>query len=58
MLTAIVKKELGIEHLSLGEMPQILSIGLFEKTELLQAFSQISPTIDTSGIHKQLSLFD
>ena len=58
VLTAIVKKELGIEHLSLGEMPQILSIGLFEKTELLQAFSQISPTIDTSGIHKQLSLFD
>ena len=38
VLVAIVKKELAI-HRTMGEILQILSIHLFEKTPLLQAFS-------------------
>ena len=57
VLAAIARKEMAIS-LSLGEMLQILSIALFEKTPLLQAFSSGIPTIETELIHNQLSLFD
>jgi hypothetical protein len=57
VLVAIVKKELKIER-SLGEILQILSIGLFEKTPILQAFSHDSLRMENSTIHNQLSLFN
>ena len=57
VLVAIVKKELKIER-SLGEILQILSIGLFEKTPILQAFSHDSLTMENDAIHNQLSLFN
>jgi hypothetical protein len=57
VLAAIARKEMGVSR-SLGEMLQILSIGLFEKTPLLQAFSNGIPNIQTETIHNQLSLFD
>ncbi len=57
VLAAIARKEMAIS-LSLGEMLQILSIALFEKTPLLQAFSNGMPNIQTETIHNQLSLFD
>jgi hypothetical protein len=57
-LAAIVKKEMGIQHLSLGEMLQILSICPFQKMPLLQAFSDTSNTMDVTQNHNQLRLFD
>jgi len=57
VLVAIVKKRLGIER-RLGEILQILSIGLFEKTPILQVFSQSLPQMENEGDHNQLSLFD
>jgi len=57
VLVAIVRKELRIER-TLGEILQILSISLFEKTPIFQAFSQQSITIGESSIHNQLELFD
>jgi Transposase DDE domain len=57
VLVAIVRKELRIER-TLGEILQILSISLFEKTPIFQAFSQQSITIGESTIHNQLELFD
>jgi len=57
VLAAIARKEMGIS-LSLGEMLQILSIALFEKTPLLQAFSSGIPNVNMETIHNQLSLFD
>jgi len=57
VLVAIIKKELKIAR-SLGEILQILSISLFEKTPLLQAFSRDSLTMGNDLNHKQLSLFD
>ena len=57
VLVAIVKKELKIER-SLSEILQILSIGLFEKTPLLQAFSPDSSMIENDVVHNQLPLFN
>ena len=57
VLVAIVKKELNIQR-SLSEILQILSIGLFEKTPLLQAFSQDSTPIEKDAVHNQLPLFN
>jgi hypothetical protein len=57
VLVAIVKKELKIER-SLGEILQILSICLFEKTPLLQAFSCDSFRVENGTFHTQMSLFD
>jgi len=57
VLVAIVKKELKIDR-SMGEILQILSICLFEKTPVLQAFSHDSFTLEDHTPHKQLSLFD
>jgi len=57
VLVAIIKKELKIER-SMGEILQILSISLFEKTPLLQAFSHERTEINNTQNHNQLSLFD
>ena len=57
VLVSIVKKELQIEF-TMGEILQILSISVFEKTPLLQAFSSDSFKIGDGPIHNQLSLFD
>jgi len=57
VLVAIVKKELKTER-SLGEILQILSISLFEKMPLLQAFSLDCTQENMSSNCNQLSLFD
>jgi len=57
VLVAIIKKKMKIER-SLSEILQIVSIGLFEQTPILQAFSHDSSIIENSVIHNQLSLFD
>jgi IS4 transposase len=57
VLIAILKKELGIEH-SLYTMLQVLSVTLFEKTPLLQAFSDPHDTTQISALRNQLTLFE
>jgi hypothetical protein len=57
VLVAILKKELGIEH-SLYTMLQVLSVTLFEKTPLLQVFSDPDYTIENGGERNQLLLFE
>jgi len=57
VLVAIVRKRLGIDR-RLGEILQILSIGLFEKSPILQVFSQRPVPLGHDGDHNQLSLFD
>jgi transposase len=57
VLVAIVKKRLGLDH-SLYTILQILSVGLFEKTPILQAFSQNDPTNKTYECCNQLELFN
>jgi hypothetical protein len=57
VLVAIIKKELKIER-SLGEILQILSISLFEKMPLLQAFSLEYTQDNMFSDCNQLSLFD
>ena len=52
MLIAILKKELGIEH-SLYTMLQVLSVTLFEKTPLLQAFADSRYTPENIESHNQ-----
>ena len=57
LLVAIVKKELKIDR-GMGEILQILSMGLFEKTPFLQAFTRERTTI-SEGLHpNQLFLFN
>jgi hypothetical protein len=57
VLVAIVKKDLRIER-SLHDILQILSLTLFEKTPLIEAFNtQIQPISETPD-HNQLKLFD
>ena len=57
LLVAIAKKELTIDR-SMGEMLQIFSIGLFEKTPLLQAFTNKNITISEGLRPNQLFLFN
>ena len=57
VLVAIVRKELKIER-SMGEILQILSISLFEKRPLLQAFSLECTQDNMFSNCNQLSLFD
>ena len=57
LLVAIAKKELKIDR-SMGEMLQIFSIGLFEKTPLLQAFTNKSITVSEGLRPNQLFLFN
>ena len=57
LLVTIVKKELKIDR-SMGEILQILSIGLLEKPPFLQAFTRERTTI-SEGVHpNQLFLFN
>jgi hypothetical protein len=57
VLVAIVKKRLGIAA-SLYEILQILSLTLFEKTELSRMFQDVSAQIPPSNQDNQLNLFD
>jgi hypothetical protein len=57
VLVAIVKKRLAVPR-SLGEILQILSIGLFEKTPILQALSQHPDGANHEHFPNQLPLFD
>jgi hypothetical protein len=56
VLVAIVKKRLNIDA-SLYTLLQILSITLFEKMPLQQAFPGSNSTSDSNTINKQLNLF-
>ena len=56
VLVAILKKELRLDR-SLGEILQILSLTLFEKTPILQVLSQPALAIPDFAVRKQLSLF-
>jgi hypothetical protein len=57
VLVAIVRKELKSER-SLGEILQILSLTLFEKTPIFQAFADEKAPNSEGPSHNQLSLFD
>lgn len=57
VLVAIVKKQLGLD-ISLYTILQILSISLFEKTPILQAFSNHDSTNEAGDTCNQLELFD
>jgi hypothetical protein len=57
LLVAIMKKELRLEQ-SLYSILQILSISLFEKMPILEAFSQKYVPVQSTQTWKQLSLFD
>ena len=57
VLVAIVRKEMKSQR-SLSELLQILSLTLFEKTPINQAFSVPIPPNPKEPRHKQLSLFD
>jgi hypothetical protein len=57
VLVAIVRKELKVDR-PLGEILQILSVSLFEKTPAFEALSHKKPGFDTTPGHNQLPLFD
>ena len=57
LLVAILRKRLRVEA-SLYTILQILSVTLFEKTPILQAFSQTEITNSEDLSHRQLMLFD
>jgi hypothetical protein len=57
VLVAIVRKHLGLEA-SLYQILQILSVTLFEKTPILQAFQALDSQGDLVGSGNQLNLFD
>jgi hypothetical protein len=57
VLVAMVKKHLGLD-LSLYTITQILSVSLFEKTELSQALTEFHGPNSSLEIGNQLALFD
>jgi len=57
VLVAIVRKRLGLEA-SLYQILQILSVTLFEKTPILQAFGHPESQEKSDQIYNQLSLWD
>jgi len=57
VLIAIVKKELQIDA-SLYTLLQILSVSVFEKTPLSQAFAGVGYISEHDPLHNQLNLFD
>ncbi len=57
VLVAIVKKRLGIDG-SLYTILQILSVTLFEKTPILQAFERPEAQVPSRSSCEQLNLFD
>jgi IS4 transposase len=56
VLVAIIKKQSRLE-MSLYKILQVLSITLFEKTPLLQGFSQVADNFEDTDPHTQLNLF-
>jgi len=56
VLVAIVKKRLGLDA-SLYTLLQILSVTLFEKMPLQQAFPGVDSSSDSTNISNQLNLF-
>jgi hypothetical protein len=57
VLIAIIKKEFQIDA-SLYSLLQILSVSVFEKTQLSQALAGSGQTQDQTDISNQLNLFD
>lgn len=57
VLIAIIKKELNSKY-SLNQILQILSVGVFEKIQLNQAFTRIESSDKITDTFKQLILFD
>ena len=57
LLVAIMKKELMLEQ-SLYTILQVLSLSLFEKMPILQAFSKYYVPVNNNSGCKQLTLFD
>jgi Domain of unknown function (DUF4372)/Transposase DDE domain len=57
VLVAILKKELDLDR-SLSEILQILSITLFEKTQLFTVLNTLREQKEKTPSHKQLTLFD
>ena len=57
VLVAIIRKQLGLE-VSLYQILQILSVTLFEKTPILQAFQTFDSQPDLVHSGNQLNLFD
>ena len=57
VLLAIVKKQLGLE-LSLYKILQILSVTVFEKTPILEGFSNYKDEFSDADPCMQLNLFD
>lgn len=57
VLVAIVKKRLAVTQ-SMGEMLQILSVTLFEKTPLLQVFAEAKMTIAQIDVANSLPLLE
>ena len=57
VLVAIVKKQLGLD-LSLYKILQILSVTVFEKTPILQGFSNFGDELPDAESSMQLNLFD
>lgn len=57
LLVAIMKKELGLEQ-SLYTILQVLSLSLFEKMPILQAFSKEYVPVQYNQRYKQLTLFE
>ena len=57
LLVAIVKKELRLEQ-SLYTILQVLSLSLFEKMPILEAFSKNYVPVKNNTGRKQLTLFD
>ncbi len=57
VLMALIKKQLNVKR-SLSEILQVLSITLFEKTPICEAFSLPINQKHDSCLHKQLILFD
>jgi hypothetical protein len=57
LLVAIVRKRLKLEA-SLYTMLQILSVSVFEKTPMIEAFSRSNPGESESDAHNQLRLLD
>ena len=56
LLVAIAKKELALDA-PLYQLLQLLSVSLFEEKPILQAFSQLEPSNETSQASNQLNLF-
>jgi hypothetical protein len=56
VLVAIIKKRLQLD-LSLYTLLQILSVTLFEKMPIEQAFPPVKPEFDNSTLAKQLTPF-